>query len=66
MTALVLVFCLQAAPEACMEQRPVDDLSLRACLTRGQDYASAWLAEHPNWHLARWRCEHNVPRQKPA
>jgi hypothetical protein len=66
MTALVLVFCLQAAPASCTEQRPVVDLSLQACLVRGQYYASEWLAEHPKWQLSRWRCEQNVPRQNPA
>jgi hypothetical protein len=66
MTALVLVFCLQAAPSSCTEQRPIDDLSPQACLFRGQYYAAEWLAEHPKWMLLRWRCEHNIPRQKPA
>ena len=66
MTALVLVFCLQALPTSCTEQRPIDDLSLQACLARGQRYASEWLAQHPKLMLARWRCESNVPRQDPA
>jgi hypothetical protein len=66
MTALVLVFCLQAAPDSCTEQRPIEDLSPRACLMRGEQYASEWLAEHPKWRLSRWRCEQNVPRQKPV
>jgi hypothetical protein len=66
MTALVVVFCLQTAPASCIEQRPIEDLSLPACLSRGQRYASEWLAEHPKWQLARWRCERNVPRQAPA
>jgi hypothetical protein len=66
MTALVVVFCLQTSPASCIEQRPIEDLSLPACLTRGQQYASEWLAEHPKWRLLRWRCERNVPRQAPA
>jgi hypothetical protein len=49
-----------------MEQRPIDDLSMQACLLRGQHYAAEWLAEHPKWMLSRWRCERNIPRQKPA
>ena len=52
--------------EALIEQRPLEDLSLQACLVRGQHYASEWLSEHPKWMLSLWRCEHNVPRQKPA
>jgi hypothetical protein len=66
LTALVLVLCLQGAPASCIEQRPIDDLSLQACLIRGQHYAAEWLAEHPKWMLSRWRCERNVPRQRPA
>jgi len=66
MTALVLVFCIQSTPSACTEQRPAEALSLLACLMRGQQYAAEWLAEHPKWMLARWRCEQNVPRQEPA
>jgi hypothetical protein len=66
MTVLVLVFCLQSAPAACTEQRPIEDLSLRACLMRGEQYASDWLAEHPKWMLSRWRCEQNVPRLRPT
>ena len=66
MTALVLVFCLQAAPASCAEQRPIEDLSLQACLVRSQHYASEWLAEHTKWRLSHWRCEQNVPKQKPA
>ena len=44
----------------------MEDLSLSECLVRGQHYASEWLAEHPKWMLSRWRCERNIPRQKPA
>jgi hypothetical protein len=66
MTALVLVFCLQVAPDSCTEQRPIADLSLQVCLVRGQRFASEWLAEHPKWRLSGWRCEQNLPPQKPA
>jgi len=66
LTALVLVLCPQGAPASCIEQRPIDDLSLQACLIRGQHYAAEWLAEHPKWMLSRWRCERNVPRQQPV
>ena len=66
MTALVLVFCLQATPASCTEQRPYQNLPLRACLMRGEQYAQEWLAEHPKWILSRWRCEQNIPRQQPT
>jgi hypothetical protein len=66
MTMLVLVFCLQSAPGSCTEQRPIENLSLRACLMHGEEYAQEWLAEHPKWVLSGWRCEQNVPRRQPA
>jgi hypothetical protein len=66
MTARVLVFCLQSAPASRTEQRPIGDLSPRACLMRGEQYALDWLAAHPKWMLSRWRCERNVPRQQPV
>jgi hypothetical protein len=65
-TVLVLVFCLQAAPASCTEQRPSEALSLQACLVRAQEYALEWLSGHPKWMLSRWRCERNVPRREPA
>ncbi len=66
MSALVLVFCLQAAPASCVEQRPTENLAPLACVMRAEQYAAGWLAEHPKWRLARWRCEQNIPRQRPA
>jgi hypothetical protein len=66
MTALVLVFCPQSAPTFCAEQRPIGELSPRACLMRGQQYALDWLAVHPKWVLSRWRCELNLPHEQPA
>jgi len=66
MTVLVLVFCLQSAPDSCTEQRPFADLPLSACLKRGQQYALEWLADHPKWALSRWRCEIDVPPERPT
>jgi hypothetical protein len=44
----------------------IQDLSLMGCMVQAQQHAAQWLDEHPNWTLARWRCEQNVPRQRPA
>lgn len=63
-TALVLVLCLQASPSSCVEQRPWGDMSPMECVLRGQVYAADWLADHPKWRFARWRCEVDVPRQE--
>jgi hypothetical protein len=37
-----------------------------ACVMRAEEYAANWLSDHPKWVLSRWRCERNVPREKPA
>jgi hypothetical protein len=67
MAELVLVFCLLSSPSSCQEERPaLEQMSLTACLTEGQQYAADWLAEHPKWVLSRWRCERNVPRQRAS
>jgi hypothetical protein len=66
MSVLVLVFCLQSTPASCTEERSMEGLSLQVCLIHGQQYALEWLAEHPKWRLSRWRCEQNVPLQRPA
>jgi hypothetical protein len=66
MTALVLVFCLQSSPGWCVEQRPIDEMAPLACVMRAEEYAANWLSDHPKWVLSRWRCERNVPREKPA
>jgi len=58
MAQLVLVFCLMASPDSCQEERPfLSPMPLAACLVEGQIYAREWLADHPKWSLARWRCE---------
>jgi hypothetical protein len=65
MIALVLVYCLVADGSVCMEKRPVlsEELTPEACMMTAQKYAIPFVAEHPQWRLAGWRCEVNVPRQ---
>jgi hypothetical protein len=65
MVQLVLVFCMLASPNSCKEERPMlEGMTLSACMVQSQQIASTWLADHPNWSLARWRCENNIPKQK--
>lgn len=57
MVYLTLVFCLMASPQQCQEQRPSSEpLTLMECVLNGQVTAQYWLADHPKWMLARWRC----------
>jgi hypothetical protein len=59
MISLVLVFCLFTSPTDCQEVRPVleQELSPTTCVVEGQQIALDWLAGHPKWTLAGWRCE---------
>jgi hypothetical protein len=57
---LVLVYCLAAEPSRCVEQRPVPEqpgLGLMACVAGAQPAAARWLSAHPEYVLARYRCE---------
>ena len=65
MIQLVLTVCLAAAPTTCKEERPFFEGSMLACATQGQFVAARWIAEHPAYTLARWRCEANTRRETP-
>jgi hypothetical protein len=65
---LVLVYCLVANANTCMEARPVFEqpLTPMSCMMKAQFVAQQYVNEHPQWRLDRWRCEMNVPARKPA
>jgi hypothetical protein len=57
---LILVYCLAADPSRCIEQRPIVEepgLGLVGCVVGAQPEAARWLATHPGYVLARYRCE---------
>jgi len=62
---LVLVYCLVASANTCIEalEQPLTPF---ACMMNAQFVARQYVTEHPEWRLASWRCEVNVPAQKPA
>jgi hypothetical protein len=67
MVQIVFVFCLLASPTQCQEQRaPSESLSMMGCIVDGERLALFWLADHPKWTLARWRCEGSAEPEKPA
>jgi len=67
MVHLVLTLCMMAWQSHCMDERPVfQDMSLTSCMVQGQQIAAEWLADHPKWMLANWRCEQNGPRDIPS
>jgi len=68
MIELVIVYCLATEPTRCVEKRdPAADYGdPLACMVSAQLSAQAYLDEHPKWHLSRWKCEVNVPKQVPS
>lgn len=64
---ILLSICLLAEPTRCREDKI--DLSFEArgptvCLRNSQSALAKWQAEHPEWHVNRWRCavRGSVPR----
>ena len=67
MAELVLIFCLLTNGSACIEQRPaLDGGSLFGCAMAAQQTATEFLADHPGYRLARWRCEMGRRGQRDA
>ena len=59
MLRLVFMVCMLNSPDVC-EQRELlvhDDVSAFACLTGAMPELAVWRETHPNWRVARWRCE---------
>lgn len=68
MIQLVIVYCLIAHSETCVEARPAFEqpLTPMSCMMNAQFVAQQYVDQHPQWRLAGWRCEMNVPRRSPA
>jgi hypothetical protein len=67
MLELVIVYCLTANRSACIEQRsPIPSDLPMSCVLAGQQQGQDYVRWHPQYRMAGWRCEHNVPRQMPA
>lgn len=68
MIVLVVVYCLSTDPARCIEQpdRSVAYGSVAACSMQAQMVAQRYLAAHPKWTVARWRCEVDKPAEDPA
>jgi hypothetical protein len=63
MVQLVVVYRVIANANVRTEKRPVFELplSLMSCITTGERTAATYLDEHPEWRLAKFRCEVGVP-----
>lgn len=68
MMELVLVVCLQAAPDKC-EERSIglySDMSATTCVMQGQPQIAGWLETHPGLRVARWTCRGPGDREMKA
>jgi hypothetical protein len=65
---LVIVYCLVANANTCIEKRPTfeQELTQRSCMMNAELLGQQYVEEHPQYRLSGWRCESNVPRQDPA
>lgn len=68
MIELVLVYCLSASPDRCLERREalVPPVNLMSCTMSAQTTAQDYISSHPLYRLASWRCEIDKPRESPA
>jgi hypothetical protein len=68
MMELVLIVCLQAAPDRC-EERSIGlypDLTATACVMQGQPHIAGWMETHPGLAVQRWSCRGTANREMKA
>jgi hypothetical protein len=68
MMELILVVCLQAAPDSC-EERSIGlypEMSAMTCMMQGQPQIAAWSESHPTLRVARWTCRDSATRLTKA
>ena len=68
MMELLVVVCLQAAPDHC-EERSIGlfpEMSAMACMMQGQPQIAVWSEAHPGLRVARWSCRDSATRVTKA
>ena len=68
MMELILIVCLQAAPERC-EERSIGlypDMTATACVMQGQPQIATWTETHPGLRVSRWTCRGTGGREMKA
>lgn len=56
MSELVLIFCLWADREHCIEHRH-EPMPVMHCMAMVEPIADRFAVTHPGWRLVDWRCE---------
>jgi hypothetical protein len=68
MMELLLVVCLQVAPDSC-EERSIGlypEVSAMACLMQAQPQIAVWSETHPELRVARFTCRDSAARVTKA
>ena len=68
MMELVLIVCLQAAPQSC-EERSIGlypDVTAMTCMMHGQPQIANWAETHPGLRVQRWTCRGASEREIKA
>lgn len=64
MIEIVLSVCLISSPATCKDvslNYMGDQVTPQQCMFRGQVAISQWIAGHPKWRIAKWKC--GTPRE---
>lgn len=57
MIELAFVACLASATPQCRSENLLFvDVSLTACMIRGQSELATWTERHPGWEIRKWSC----------
>jgi len=68
MMELVLIVCLQLAPDRC-EERSIGlypQMSAMTCMMQAQPQIAVWSESHPGLDVARWSCRDSATRLTKA
>ena len=68
MMELVLIVCLQVAPDRC-EERSIGlypDMTAMTCVMQGQPQIAGWIETHHEVRVARWSCRGTRNREMKA
>ena len=59
MLRLIFTICMIDAPDRCEERELLvyDRMPVIACVTGAMPELATWRQTHPDWRIARWRCE---------
>lgn len=58
MIELFFVTCLSMSPTDCRDRSMLfTDITPMTCMMGAQPELAKWANEHPNWQVARWKCQ---------